>query len=144
MPIQISGSGSISGISTGGLTDGCITIDEISTDATSGVGFGYVEGIGLNFIIFKSVEGSKYAVMWGSGTTSATDFVTVTFPFEFSSSPQVMVIDTNRTTFNTSIFATQIGNKTTSSFQVVCVQLISGTASNIARTFDWVAFGLVP
>ena len=43
MPISISGSGTITGISAGGLPDGCITTDDIATNAVTAPKIGTTE-----------------------------------------------------------------------------------------------------
>lgn len=151
MPIQISGSGNISGINTGGLNDGCIDTGDLATGAVTaaklstgaaGTGVGFIYDSGSNYIIFKTFVDTKFAVCWGTGTTSATAFVSVTFPVTFSSTPYFNCADTNRTAFNTTIILTHFGNLTTTGADIINVT-DSGTPVNNARTFNWFAFGPV-
>tara|TARA_Y100001938_G_C7753011_1_gene264814 strand:+ start:46 stop:453 length:408 start_codon:yes stop_codon:yes gene_type:complete len=80
MPITINGSGTVSGISAGGLPDGCIQ----SADLAAGVG-------GIDISTFtENAEGyvkfsNGFTIAWGesSGTSSEAE-VTWTYPVTFS------------------------------------------------------------
>ena len=47
MPITINGSGTVTGISAGGLPDNCITTDEIAANAVTTAKLGTSEASGL-------------------------------------------------------------------------------------------------
>ena len=80
MPVSVNGNGTITGVSVGGLPDGCITADDLA----SGVG-------GIDISTFtENAEGyvkfsNGFTIAWGesTGTSSEAD-VTWTYPVTFS------------------------------------------------------------
>jgi hypothetical protein len=124
---------------------GVISAPMMKTGA-AGTGAGYVYDTGSNYIIWVGPGGGKVGMCWGEVTSSSSNFVTVTFPITFASSPSVTITDHEKSTFATeSAFVFMLsGPATTISFQAQCVGHNSaGVGSNAARTGYYQATGLV-
>lgn len=165
MSIQITGDGQINGIDTGGLNDSVITAAELATNAVTtdkinsgavtaaklsnsaaGTGVGFVYSAGTDYIIWQAPDGQKIGQCWGTVTSSATDFVAVSFPITFASSPSVVVVDQQKSAFSTiSAYTFMLSAAAgTTSFSVQCVVHNStGTGTAVARAGSWQAVGPV-
>jgi hypothetical protein len=124
---------------------GVISASMMKTGA-AGTGAGYVYDAGSNYIIWVAPSGSKVGMCWGEVTSNTSNFVTVTFPITFASSPSVTVTDHDKGTFSTaSAFVFMLsGPATTTSFLAQCVSHTSTGVGNIVnRTGYYQATGPV-
>lgn len=104
--------------------------------------------MGADYVIFRGSGTQKAMVCWGEVTSSATDFVTVTFPRPFKApSPEVTLTENTKTSFAAlTAFVWMLGGPpTTTTMLVQCMQVPGGTAENSpagGRKASWVAVGL--
>jgi hypothetical protein len=84
MPITINGSGTLTGISTGGLPDGCIATDDLANNAvtTAKMGSGEASGLCKAWVNFNGT--GTVAIRASYNVSSITDNGTGTYTVNFT------------------------------------------------------------
>ena len=90
MPIAVNGSGTITGISVGGLPDGCVDTDTLATSVTRGKILQVVQTVKTDVTSFTSNSSSTYADISGMSAaitpSSTSNKILVTFTVNVSTS----------------------------------------------------------
>ena len=142
MPIAINGSGSITGISAGGLPDACVTPADLSQPLTLGTAVASTSGTSIDFVAFPAwakritllfdnvslAAGGTIGVRIGSGSLATSGYTGGTTAF--TSTPTVV----------TSALTTNIAGISTSAAGTT---IIGSVMLNLVGSNAWVATGAV-
>lgn len=150
MPIAINGSGTVTGISAGGLPDGVITTDDIAANAVTTAKLGSAEASGLAkaFVNFNGT--STVAIRASFNVSSITDNGTGDYTVNFTTA----LVDANYSIASTGLRGTGASanvvcvNKFTTTPTVSAVRIyvgtahVSGVSSGVALDDDWVCVSI--
>ena len=140
MPITINGSGTVTGISAGGLPDACITTDDIAANAVTAAKLGADEASGLAKAWVNFNGTGTVAIRASFNVSSITDNgtgdYTVNFTTAFADANYSVALMSNTTGSSNYAFNTTINGGTAKTASIVRVNTYNVAAPALADVTD--------
>ena len=138
MPITINGSGTVTGISTGGLPDGCIATDDLANNAvtTAKLGSGEASGLAKAWVNFNGT--GTVAIRASYNVSSITDNGTGDYTVNFTTAmtdANYATVATPSSNASDSSLANIRSATTTPTASLVRIGCTSGSGTFIDPTF---------